>query len=152
MDDTLQTLLLLWLATKILDAQRNVLEPAGEWLGNKAFDATHPFPAATTQHRGIDVSDTVYHYAQRAGFPNPAMATAIALAESGGNPNAIADTPREYSVGLWQINLRAHPRYTKADMLDPTKNAAIAYELSKHGTDWTPWSTYKNGAYKRYLK
>lgn len=87
--------------------------------------------------------------AKAAGFPDPKLAVAIALAESGGVPNAVLRTDREYSVGLWQINTKVHP-YTPADMANPTLNAAAAFKISKGGTTWTPWSTYKNGSYKKF--
>ncbi len=87
--------------------------------------------------------------ARAAKFPDPKLAVAIALAESGGVPNAVLRSSREYSVGLWQINTNVHP-YTPADMADPAKNAQAAFAISKKGTDWRPWSTYKNGAYKKF--
>jgi Lysozyme like domain len=89
--------------------------------------------------------------ATRAGFPDPKLAVAIALAESGGVPNAILRSSREYSVGLWQINTRAWPQFSTAAMADPGQNALAAMHISKGGTDWRPWSTYNSGAYKRYL-
>jgi hypothetical protein len=36
------------------------------------------------------------------------------------------------------------------DLYNPETNAHVAYLMSKHGKDWDPWSTYKNGAYKTY--
>lgn len=87
--------------------------------------------------------------ATRAGFPDPEMAVAIALAESGGFPSEIANTSREYSVGLWQINLKAHPSYAKEQLLDPGQNALAAFAISKGGTDWRPWSVWWLDASKR---
>jgi hypothetical protein len=79
------------------------------------------------------------------------MAAAIATAESGGNPTAMNG---QYVSGLWQINTapNANPEYTVSDMQNPLKNAQAAVALSKNGTDWTPWQTYTNGAYKTYYK
>lgn len=100
--------------------------------------------------------------ARAAGFPDPKLAVAIAMAESGGVPNAITDTRgsvnlphgtiAEYSIGLWQINLLAHPEYTREDMSDPQKNAAAAFKISHGGQNWRPWSTFTSGAYKRYME
>ena len=87
--------------------------------------------------------------ATAAGFPDPKLAAAIALAESGGVPNALARSSREYSVGLWQINTRAHPYYA-SDMRDPRKNAAAAFAISKGGRDWSPWSAYTSGRYRQF--
>ena len=64
------------------------------------------------------------------GFPDPDLAAAIAKAESGGNPNAIGDLTLGRSVGLWQINLAAHPNYDEASLLDPTTNAQAAFSIS----------------------
>ena len=103
-----------------------------------------------------------------AGGPRGAEATAaaIALAESGGDPSKIDNTEYaarpgfhepvagaepEYSVGLWQINLLAHPEYTEAEMLDPAQNAAAAVKISGNGGSFSQWTTYTNGAYRTYL-
>lgn len=78
-----------------------------------------------------------------------AIATAIALAESGGNTEAIGDGGQ--SVGLWQIHLPSHPQYSKSSLLDPVNNMSAMCDISRQGTYWNPWSVYKNGAYLRYL-
>jgi len=95
------------------------------------------------------------------------VAAAIAEAESGGNPSAIANTAYpnlpgyhppppgaqpEYSVGLWQINLLAHPQYTASQMLTPRLNAIAAYAISNGGTDFSPWTTYTHDLYKSHLQ
>lgn len=95
----------------------------------------------------------------RAGFPEPDVATAIALAESGGVPGALGDGG--VSIGLFQINTRAHPSYANDDLKDPLKNAIAAYEISRGGSNWKPWSTWwananrrtgpAMGAFRRYL-
>ena len=87
--------------------------------------------------------------AGRAGFPDPNLAAAIAMAESGGNPDAVGDSG--VSIGLWQVNTSAHPNWTKADLHDPEHNANAAYAISAGGSDWSPWTVYKTGAYKRFL-
>lgn len=92
----------------------------------------------------------VLKIATAAGFPNPKLASAIAFAESGGVPGAITNTPRELSIGLWQINTRVHP-YSVEDMKDPIKNAAAAFAISRAGTNWQPWSAYTSGAYRKFL-
>jgi Lysozyme like domain len=79
---------------------------------------------------------------KRAGFTDVDTAVAIILAESGGVPNARVRSSREDSVGLFQINIRAHPQYTAERMADPEQNALAAQQISKFGTDWSPWSTW----------
>lgn len=84
------------------------------------------------------------------GFPDPALAAAVAEAESGGNPNAYGDAKYGGSIGLWQVNLPSHPQYTAAQLYDPTFNAQAALTISNNGTNWQPWTTYRTGAYKRW--
>ena len=79
------------------------------------------------------------------------IAAAIAMAESGGNTSAENLSSVEDSIGLWQINLKAHPQYTRTAMQDPLQNALAMYSISNGGTNWNPWSTYTNGAYRKYL-
>ncbi|WP_187366548.1 transglycosylase SLT domain-containing protein [Trebonia kvetii] len=75
------------------------------------------------------------------GNPSDAfMAAEIAMAESGGNPNAISPTS---DYGLWQINASNGSLAT----LDPYANAKSAIALSGNGTNWGPWTTYTSGAY-----
>ena len=94
--------------------------------------------------------------AANAGFTGQDLLTAvaIALAESGGNPGVVGDqniTPGG-SVGLWQINLRWHPEYTAAMLVDPQTNANAAYAVYRAaGNSFRPWSTFKNGAYTAHL-
>ncbi len=82
------------------------------------------------------------------------IASAIAMAESRGQTDAInpgSRTDPEYSVGLWQINIRAHPSYSVSQMKDPKQNALAMFAISNGGTNWNPWGSYTSGAYKKYL-
>ncbi len=89
--------------------------------------------------------------ARAAGFPNPDLAAAVAMAESAGNSMAVGDVTRGFSIGLWQINLRAHPEYNAVSLYDPNNNAQAAMKISSGGTNWKPWTTFNTGAYKKYL-
>ena len=91
--------------------------------------------------------------AQRTGFPNPQLAAAVAMAESGGNIGAHGDRTLGGSYGLWQIHHPSHPGYD-IDRLasDATYNARAAYNISGGGRNWSPWTTYRTGAYKQFLK
>jgi hypothetical protein len=102
----------------------------------------------------------IAHHASDAGFTGDdfTVAIAIALAESGGDPSAYnpevaAGTPEGLgSVGLWQVYLKVHPEYTAEQMRDPQLNADAAYAIFKAaGFNFTPWSTFKNGAYAKYV-
>jgi hypothetical protein len=83
----------------------------------------------------------------RAGFSDPDVAVAIALAESGGVPGALGDGG--ISIGLFQINTRAHPRFAIEALKDPVKNVAAAFEISRGGANWKPWSTWWANANRR---
>lgn len=109
-------------------------------------------------------STTLRSTLSRAGFGPHALpvAYAVAMAESGGRPrahNTNASTG-DNSYGLFQINMignmgpnRRQQFHLKSnnDLFDPLTNAKAAYAISNKGRDWGPWSTYKNGAYKKYL-
>ena len=103
----------------------------------------------------------IYSYAVGAGF-TPAQAvtaTAVALAESGGNPSAqaIVSNPKpgnlpETSYGLFQINTLGNPQYANADLTDPATNAAAAYAIFQSaGGNWSPWGAYTNGSYAQFM-
>jgi murein DD-endopeptidase MepM/ murein hydrolase activator NlpD len=112
--------------------------------------------------------EQILDIAKSAGFKgkNAEIAAAVAMAESGGDPTT--DTVKsgtdpqmknEYSIGLWQINWKAHKDgtlkklgITNPDMLrNPTINARAALIISG-GSNFNPWSVYsKNGRYKNYL-
>lgn len=100
----------------------------------------------------------IEQYAYNAGFRGAAlaMATAVAEAESGGNPNAYnpetaaGTASGAGSRGLWQIYGAAHPAYNNSAVFDPQANANAAYAIYQAaGNTFNPWSTYKNGAAQR---
>ena len=106
----------------------------------------------------------VYNTASAAGFTGSALiiAVAIAYAESRFNPSAIGDVSLQNakwgpSVGLWQIRslnndfLNIDPVRNYNKLFDPQYNADAAFKISNGGKDFSPWSTYINGAYKGYL-
>lgn len=76
------------------------------------------------------------------------MAAAIAMAESRGESTATnQNTNGTTDRGLWQIN-SVHGAQSTYDVVANTKSAIA---ISNNGTDWSPWSTFKNGAYKAFL-
>ena len=99
--------------------------------------------------------------ASNAGFSGADLATAaaIALAESGGNPNdynpetaARGGTPQgQGSFGLWQIYLKAHPEFAGQNLYDPQTNANAAYSVYSHRGGFRDWVTYSTGAYQEHL-
>ena len=101
--------------------------------------------------------DDIATVAQNAGFSGDDLITAVAvaLAESSGNPNALGDIGiGQGSFGLWQINSKYHPEFGPdfTTLYDPQTNANAAYSVySAAGNSFTPWSTFKSGAYQSYV-
>jgi Lysozyme like domain len=95
-------------------------------------------------------------YAANAGFTGDDLVTAvaIALAESGGDPQALGDTTITPggSLGLWQINLRWHPEFQANPnaLYDPQTNANAAYSVFKQ-QGFSAWSTFNGGQYSAHL-
>ena len=95
-------------------------------------------------------------YAKAAGFPPEeiATATAVALAESGGETTATNDKNTNGSVdyGLWQINTVHGSLLNQGDKFNPLDNAKMALTVwQRAGSKWTPWTVYKTGAYRTHL-
>lgn len=91
--------------------------------------------------------------AAQAGFSGEglAVAIAVALAESGGDPLATDhDSNGTVDRGLWQIN-SVHRAYSAACDYEPACAAAAAYQISDDGRDWQPWVTYQRGEEIAYL-
>lgn len=93
--------------------------------------------------------------AYNAGFRGTEVkwATAVALAESSGNPNAynpelaVGTKKGMGSYGLWQIYLTAHPEFRGQNLYNPQVNAKAAFAVyTEAKRQFTPWSTYNNGA------
>lgn len=74
---------------------------------------------------------------------------AIAIAESGGRPNAVSGRNKNGTVdrGLWQIN-SVHGYGTSS--LDPKANAKQAVGVY-HSQGLNAWTTFKTGAYRQYV-
>jgi len=141
------------LGIKLLHDYNAAIVPALQQKGADVYDTLHP------QERG-HANDLpgkqltraqLEQLAKNAGFPDPHFATAITITESGGVPNALGDIrdDKPISIGLWQINTRAHPKYGRDHLLIPYNNALAAYEISKGGANWGPWSTYWRDPVKR---
>lgn len=86
------------------------------------------------------------------------LAFAIAKAESQCNANAYGDEDLVYqkdnrnygySVGVFQV--RILPGREDCDSYDIQKNVACAYDVYSEKNDFSPWSGYSTGKYKRYF-
>lgn len=86
---------------------------------------------------------------QYGGDPREAaMAASIAMAESSGNPQATNNNSNgTQDRGLWQINSGA---WGSMSTYDIGANVRAAIQISNNGTNWGPWSTYQNGAFRQF--
>lgn len=98
-----------------------------------------------------------------AGFPDAAAVTMtqIALGESGGRVDALGDQNLQDatwgpSVGLYQIRtLKAETgKGTDRDILalqgNPARQAQAAYNISRRGMSFTPWTVFTSGKYQQF--
>lgn len=93
---------------------------------------------------------------------NLKKAWAIAKAESNGRPlaHSVSRKTGDNSYGIFQINMLGNlgeirrDKYSiqNADLFNPLKNAEIAFKMTKGGTDWSSWSTYKSTRYTKFLQ
>lgn len=114
-----------------------------------------PGGAVPSASRGAAVMspEQVRQLATDAGFQGDAAdaITGIVGAESGGNPAAVGDRDKGGSYGLTQINGNAWGPVAQTAYNDPRQAMKLAYNISKGGTDFSPWTTYRNGTYRQFL-
>jgi Lysozyme like domain/Ricin-type beta-trefoil lectin domain len=81
-----------------------------------------------------------------------AVALAVAMAESSCNPNATnVNGNGSEDRGLWQINNAAWPNVSNACAFQAQCNADAAFNISNHGANWGPWTTFTNGAWENFI-
>ncbi len=98
------------------------------------------------------------------GFKGKGLRTAwaVAKAESNGRPFAFNGNTKtgDSSYGIFQINMLGNLGPDRRDKLDldlnaelfsPVKNAQAVFYMTKGGSDWSSWSTMKNGAVNKWL-
>jgi hypothetical protein len=90
--------------------------------------------------------------AEEAGVPcgkSLVTAVAVAAAESGRYQFAFhTNTGCSVDRGIWQINGYYHPTTSRYDL---AINAQGMASISKHGTSWSPWWTFKKGRHLPFL-
>jgi len=89
------------------------------------------------------------------------VGVAVAFAESRGDTEALgynetSGDPRasgSYDCGLWQVNNYWHGnKFAQYNWRDPFDNAEMAYLAWVEGKrTWNPWSTFKSGAYTKWM-
>lgn len=93
--------------------------------------------------------------ASAAGFRGKSLVTAVAvaLAESGGNPQATnRNTNGSGDYGLWQINSVHADLLRSGTWSDPYDNARMAFRVySDAGQKFSPWVAYTTGRHLAYV-
>ena len=86
----------------------------------------------------------IYKYSYEADI-SPYLVYAVIEKESRFNPEIIADTTREYSIGLMQINKRWHTermeRLGVTDLTDPKQNIAVGIDYLLELFNWREGTT-----------
>lgn len=95
-------------------------------------------------------------YAQKAGFTSQnedIIIVAIAMAESGLHtvPTDNSNTDGSRDRGILQINSKAHSEVSDSCCYDPGCAFGAGYTISSHGTNFSPWTTYTNGAWLTHV-
>ena len=128
--------------TRPTDGQQAPVEPSATCTVTSTLAGTH-------------LSDVqIAQYARNAGFHGHGLviSIAVALAERSGWTQAVlVDSDCSRDRGLWQINSFWHSEVSDAQAFDPAGCASAAFNISSSGNDWTPWTTYDNGAYQQFM-
>jgi Lysozyme like domain/LysM domain len=106
----------------------------GSSRGGRAQGTGHLY--GTLNCRGLEALWRSAGGASRAAV----TAASIAMAESGGNQYATGSAGER---GYWQIN----PVNGALSTYDAYGNARAAVIMSRDGTNWSPWTTWVDGAY-----
>lgn len=122
-------------------------------------------PHVPVQSKGGPMSPVdLARLASQAGFKGEGLRQMVAtiFPESGGRPDAFNGNAGtgDRSYGLAQINmlgnlgperLKQFGIHRNEDLFDPLTNLKAAYEVSGHGTNFSPWSAWKAGKHQQYL-
>jgi hypothetical protein len=121
--------------------------------GGGSYDPRNP-----TQRQGaLPPSDIWQMVVAAGGTPQEATRlTAIAMAESGGNPSQVnthdplGNGKFQHAWGLFQLGNGTNDPNAYPGWQDPQKN--LQYALGKlRSQGWGAWGTYSTGAYKKFL-
>lgn len=85
---------------------------------------------------------------------NQKIATALAICWAESNLRSDAthtNTDGSIDRGIAQINNKWHSEVSETCVFDPLCSLKEMYRISALGTAWSPWTTYKNYAYEKYL-
>ena len=137
-------------AVKAQDLLTTSITAPGLTAGQEAAAAV----GATPNGGSFDKSALTALWTKNGGAPGAAnTAAAVALAESSGRPGVTSPNPDGgTNVGLWQLDTKGvGAGYSTAQLADPDTNARVTIIGSLNGANWSPWQTYVEGTYKKFL-
>ena len=130
----------------------------------EALEVTEEDMEADAQFGGADgKSDSPLSYAAVAQLAKAAgvscdgeriaIATAVAYAESNFRPWITNTAGNTHGIdrGLWQINSYWHPEVSATCAHSPSCSARAMARISRGGTRWTEWWTWKNGKHLPFM-
>lgn len=154
-------------ATAATGTTATTAAPAGAAASRHADGGTHRSPHTAGLNYAKAPASTIMcaKVAAKAGFsfnrtvatslgqePQIIVAIAVAMAESSCSPSAVnVNSGGSRDRGLWQMNSYYHSEVSDACAFQIQCNANSAWNISNHGTDWKPWTTFASGAWKTYL-
>ena len=145
------------------DIVKRLGSSAAKRMANQSVDYSQIQGGGQVGHK--DLMNLLY----RKGFKGKALDTAFAvsLAESGGRAHALGDIHLQDakwgpSIGLFQIRSLKHwENYDGKGSRDPYRdgrrlpaadfNTEAAINKSKHGANWSAWSTFTSGKFTKFL-
>src|ERR1700687_5533663 len=93
-----------------------------------------------------------------AGFPDSSIPTGVAVATAEAGRRTVRSNVDPTPWGVWQINLdfwgkpnNLNTGISQGCALDLTCSTQAAYQISRGGTNWGPWSAFTSGSYLNFL-
>lgn len=128
---------------------------AAEAAGTCVQQVTETRALAPIASKGALTPAQIAQAVVSAGFPANEVETAVAvaMAESSGVPTATnRNTNGSTDYGLFQINSIHSGILARGTWSSPVDNAVMALKVWRDaGGSWSPWVTYKTGAYRKYM-
>ena len=143
-------------AANVEKQRQAALQAATDGMNSFAGGASNYSGGAQGAGWGSGGQQGIANVLRQAGFPESAIPTmmGIAMAESSGNPGAThSNSNGTIDQGLFQINsVHKGNAWYPQNPMDPLQSAQAAFALYQGaGGSFRDWTTFTNGAYKKYM-
>jgi LysM repeat protein len=127
---------------QVLAIPRHLPPFLGSLAVTTAAETRPAAPSGSAPHGTLGCSALEQLWREAGGAPGEEVtAASVAMAESGGRQFATGSVGER---GYWQIN----PNHGSLSTYDAFGNARAAVIISGDGTNWSPWTTFVDGAYR----